>query len=122
MEIAGLSQHVRELASMLRDAKRCQLVLVTLPEPLPDYETRRLLRALKGLKAPLGAVFVNRVLIDGGGRCPRCKLAAQWQAASLASLRRQLQGGELAVAREFDGPIAGAKGLQQFTSKLWRLL
>ena len=52
---------------------RCRVVLVTLPEPLPDYETRRLLRALDELKAPLGAVFVNRVLTDGG-ECSRCKI------------------------------------------------
>jgi arsenite-transporting ATPase len=120
VEIAALSQKVRELASMLRDAKQCRLVLVTLAEPLPDYETRRLLRALNELKAPLGAVFVNRVLIGDGGRCSRCKLAAQWQAASLSSLRRQLRGSEILVAREFDEPIAGAKQLQQFTREIWR--
>ena len=121
VEIAALSQNVRELASMLRDPKRCRMVLVTLPEPLPDYETRRLMRALKELKAPLGAVFVNRVLIDDGGRCPRCKLAAQWQAASLVSLRRQRKGSEIFVATEFDLPVAGAKGLREFTQELWRL-
>ena len=121
VEIAALSQNVRELASMLRDPQRCGVVLVTLPEPLPDYETRRLIRALNELKAPLGAVFVNRVLIDDGGRCARCRLAAQWQAASLASLRRQFHGGYIFVAREFNEPIAGARGLQRFTRELWRL-
>lgn len=121
VEIAALSQNVRELATMLRDAKQCSLVLVTLPEPLPDYETRRLLRALEELKAPLGAVFVNRVLIGDVGRCVRCKRAAEWQSASLANLLRQLKGGEILVAREFAEPIAGAKQLQQFTREIWRL-
>lgn len=119
VEIAALSQNVRELAAMLRDAKRCRLVLVTLAEPLPDYETRRLLHALNELEAPLGAVFVNRVLMDDIGGCARCRLAAQWQVASLASLR--LKGSEVFVAREFGEPIAGAKGLQQFTREIWRL-
>ena len=145
VEIAALSQKVRELAAMLRDGKRCRLMLVTLPEPLPDYETRRLLRALNELKAPLGAVFVNRVMIGyntaggvdaacaagreagatfmlgDGGRCSRCRLAAQWQAASLASLRRQFKGSEILAAKEFDKPIAGAKGLQRLTRELWRV-
>ena len=71
VEIAKLSQRVRELSSILRDSKRCQIVTVTLAEPLPDYETKRLLEALRELKAPLGAVFVNRVLMDGAG-CRRC--------------------------------------------------
>ncbi len=120
VEIATLAQNVRELASILRDGERCRLLVVTLPEPLPDYETRRLLQALRELQAPLGAVFVNRVLVDSG-RCARCTLAAQWQAASLASLRRQVKGAEIFIAREFDTPIAGAKGLQQFTRELWRM-
>jgi arsenite-transporting ATPase len=121
VEIAALSQNVRELAAILRDPERCRLVLVTLPEPLPDYETRRLIRALSDLKAPLGVVFVNRVLMDDGRRCPRCRLAAQWQAASLSRLQGQLKSGEVFVAREADGPIAGAKRLQRFTQELWRL-
>jgi len=120
VEIATLSQNVRELAAILRDETSCRLVVVTLPEPLPDYETRRLLHELRELEAPLGAVFVNRVLTDGG-RCARCKLATRWQAASLAGLRRQIRDADIFVAREFETPIAGAKGLREFTSELWRM-
>ena len=120
VEIATLAQNVRELAAILRDARQCRLLVVTLPEPLPDYETRRLLQALRELQAPLEAVFVNRVLTSNG-RCTRCKLAAQWQAASLASLRRQVRGADIFVAREFDTQIAGARSLRQFTSELWRM-
>ncbi|MGB8887045.1 MAG: ArsA family ATPase [Candidatus Korobacteraceae bacterium] len=120
VEVATLSQNVRQLASILRDKKRCRLVVVTLPEPLPDYETRRLMMELRELKVPLGAVFVNRVLTDGGG-CSRCKLAAEWQAASLASLRRQLRGSEIFIVPEFEAPIAGVRGLQQLTRKVFRL-
>ena len=103
----------------MHDRERCQIVIVTLAEPLPDYETRRLVEALRELKAPLGAVFVNRVLMEGNG-CRRCTLVREWQAASLASLRKQL--GVIYVVGEFEGPIAGAKALRQFTRKLWRVV
>ncbi len=121
VEIAKLSQHVRELSSVLRDEKHCQIMTATLAEPLPDYETGRLLKALRELQAPLGAVFVNRVLMDGAG-CRRCSLAKEWQARSLVSLRRQLRNCEIYVVKEFDGPIAGEKALERFTRKLWRLV
>ncbi len=121
VEMATLSQNVRELTAILRDERRSRLLVVTLPEPLPDYETRRLLSSLRELDAPVGAVFVNRVLVMDGGRCARCGRRADWQAASLASLRRQLKAGEIFVVREFDEPIVGASGLRQFTSELWRL-
>ncbi len=120
VEVATLSQNVRQLASILRDGKRCGMVVVTLPEPLPDYETRRLLHSLAELCASPGAVFVNRVLVDAGN-CTRCKLTTQWQAASLASLRRQFGGREILVTRESNTAIVGAKGLRQFTNKIWRL-
>jgi arsenite-transporting ATPase len=121
VEIAKLSQRVRELSSILRDGKRCQVVTVTLAEPLPDYETRRLLESLGELRVLLGAVFVNRVLMDGKG-CRRCRLVREWQEASLSSLRKQLGGSEVYVVLEASRPIAGAKALEQFTRKLWRLV
>jgi arsenite-transporting ATPase len=121
VEVAKLSQNVRELASILRDAKRSRLVVVTLPEPLPDYETRRLLKALQELDAPVGAVFLNRVLIGDPPTCARCRLTVQWQAASVANMRRQLRGIEVLVAAEFDKTIAGVEGLTRFTHELWRL-
>jgi arsenite-transporting ATPase len=122
VEVASLSQRVRELAAILRDPKRSQLIVVTLPEPLPDYETRRLLKDLSVLEAPVTAVFVNRVLIGSAGRCPRCQLTSRWQAASLSTLQQQIQGIEIFVASEADVPIAGAQMLRRFTSGLWTMM
>ncbi len=121
VEVAKLSQNVHELAAVLRDAKRSQVVIVTLPEPLPDHETRRLLKDLQGLGAPIGAVFLNRVLVGEPQTCARCRLTEQWQAASVASMSRQLRGIEILIAPEFDKTIAGVKALERFTKKLWRL-
>jgi arsenite-transporting ATPase len=121
VEVATLSQHVRELSAILQDRRRSRIVVVTLPEPLPDHETRRLLRDLEGLNAPVGAVFLNRVLMSDAKTCARCRSARQWQAASIASLRQQLRGVEILVAREFDQTIAGADGLKRFTKDIWRL-
>ncbi len=119
VELAKLSQNVREVAAILQDPERSRVVVVTTPEPLPDYETRRLLQDLKALDAPLGAVFVNRVLMEEDG-CRRCQLATEWQAASLASLRKQLPSGAVYVARERSQPIAGSKALKEFTRELWQ--
>ncbi len=121
VEIAKLSQNVRELAAILQDPERSRIVVVTTPEPLPDYETGRLLRDLKKLDAPLGAVFINRVLMEADAKCARCKLAAAWQAASLANLRKHMPDAEILLTREFETPIAGAQALRQFTTELWRI-
>jgi len=121
VEVATLSQNARELAAILRDPKRSSVVVVTLPEPLPNYETQRLLRSLKSLQVPVGALVVNRVLIGNNGRCSRCRLAAEWQAASMGALRKQMGKTEVLVSRELDSPVAGRAALRRFTSELWRM-
>jgi|SRR5208283_5360882 len=120
VEIATLSQNARELSDILRDGKRSSVVVVTLPEPLPNYETHRLLAALKELRAPVSSVVVNRIL-TGNTRCARCKLAAQWQAFSLAKLRREMGKMDVLLVRECNQPIAGARTLRRFTRELWRM-
>lgn len=122
VELATLSQNVREVAGILRDGKRCRVSIVTLPEPLPDYETRRLLTLLRDVDAPLRSVFINRVLTDVSSRCARCHRAAGWQAASIRNIRRQLRGLDIYAIREFDAPVAGMKSLKEFTHELWRLV
>ena len=120
VEVATLSQNVRELANILRDPARSSVIVVTLSEPLPNYETQRLLRALKQLRAPVAAIIVNRVL-DAEQKCPRCKLAAEWQAFSLRNLRRDFRGIDVYLAHEFDAPIAGKAALEVFSRTLWRM-
>jgi arsenite-transporting ATPase len=121
VEVAALSQNVRELSAILRDAKRSSVVVVTLPEPLPTHETRALLVALGKLEAPVQCVFINRVLIRDADRCSRCKLALAWQAAALGTLRQQLRAKDLFVSQEMHESVAGARGLKKFTGKIWRL-
>ena len=121
VEIATVSQNVRELANILRDARRSTVFAVTLPEPLPNYETRRLLRALRSLRAPVRAIFVNRVLPPQTGSCTRCRLQQDWQAFSLSQIRREVGSLQLFVANEFESPIAGERALKRFTQQLHRL-
>lgn len=121
VEVAKRSQQMRDLATLLHDRTQCSVVVVTLPEPLPDYETRRLVHLLDDVDTPVAAVFINRVLVDSSTKCQRCLRSRQWQAFSMASLRRQLRGTEVYVTREFDAPIAGRKALQGFTQEIWRL-
>ena len=121
VEIARLSQSVRAVAELLRDSRRSSVVVVTLPEPLPNYETHRLLRSLRALDAPVRALVINRVLPAERSACERCKRAIQWQAFSLAQLTREARGMDMWIAPEADRPIAGTKPLREFTGELYRL-
>ena len=122
VEIATLGQRARELLARLKDAKEALLAPVMLAEPMPDRETERLLAALDEIGAHAAPLFVNRVLFPGrAGKCRRCERMALWQQATLAAVARRRRGRPLYVVAEFGREIAGKKGLQEFTRKLWRI-
>jgi arsenite/tail-anchored protein-transporting ATPase len=118
VELATVSQQVRELAATLTDQKRSQLWVVMLPEPLPDRETRRLLQALNEMHAPVAGIFVNRVLMEDS-KCPRCSRTRAWQKLTLARIREWKL--PVFVVPEFKQEIAGERGLQRLTKDLWQL-
>jgi len=124
VEIATVSQRVRELAKMLRDRKRSQVWPVMLAEPLPDRETSRLLDAMKELGAGATAIFVNRVIfVEDAGDCPRCTLARSWQMRTLGGIAKRFASGrrKIYVIRNRPFEIAGKKALKEFTQELWQL-
>jgi arsenite-transporting ATPase len=125
VEIATISQRVRELAKMLRDRKRSQVWPVMLAEPLPDRETGRLLDAMKELGADAPAIFVNRlVFAEDAGKCPRCALARAWQLNTLHSIGKRFTVARrnVFIIRNLAHEVAGKKALKGFTQELWQLV
>jgi len=122
VEMATVAQRVRELSAMLKDPKRSQVWPVMLPEPLPDRETGRLLRAMEELQTSSPSLFVNRLILrEDAARCLRCRRARAWQMRTLDRLRKAYRDREIYVARNFPDEIAGARALKAFTKQLWRL-
>jgi arsenite/tail-anchored protein-transporting ATPase len=124
VEVATISQRVRELGKMLRDGKRVQIWPVMLPEPLPDRETARLLEAITELGAEPGAVFVNRVIFaDDADGCKPCTIARAWQQQTVRDIGQRLRKGrrKIFLVRNRPDQIAGRKALSDFTKELWQL-
>ncbi|HEU4413375.1 MAG TPA: TRC40/GET3/ArsA family transport-energizing ATPase [Candidatus Angelobacter sp.] len=121
VDLAGLGQRVRRLLEIMRDPKQSRAWVVMLPEPVPDRQTQRLLSAMDGLGIAVDSMFVNRVLMEPGGRCKHCSRAQQWQMATLQSWRKKYGRLRTYLLREFPGEIAGAAALKKFTSELWEI-
>ena len=103
---------------MLSDARRSQTWVVMLAEPLPDRETRRLIGTLREMNTSIAGVFVNRVLLEARG-CSRCLRRQQWQRLTLSKIR-DLDLPVLVVP-EYSQEIAGKRGLQRLTERVWRV-
>jgi arsenite/tail-anchored protein-transporting ATPase len=120
VEVATIQHKVRELAAVMKDPKRSAVDVVMLPEPLPDRETRRLLRTLSEMGANVQRVFVNRVMMHDTAGCSRCKRARRWQMYTLQKIRSIAQS-DVWVVPEVPGGVAGRSGLTRFTRNIWRL-
>ncbi|HWX53549.1 MAG TPA: ArsA family ATPase [Verrucomicrobiae bacterium] len=120
VELASLGQQVRRLIEIMRNPKRSRVFAVMLPEPVPDQQTERLLKAVRALDLGVDSLFVNRVLAGNPG-CERCEQARQWQQATIEKLAGKYPRYPIYIAREFPGEIAGAAALKRFTGELWRI-
>ncbi|HET7209359.1 MAG TPA: ArsA family ATPase [Terriglobales bacterium] len=121
VKIAELSHRVRELAELLAATERAQISLVMLPEPLPDRETERLIAELAHQRLPVTRIFVNRVVLQEQGSCPRCNRVRQWQRETLARIKQRYSDLELLVIRNFPEEITGKSGFRSLTGEIWRL-
>lgn len=125
VQIATLSQRVRELAGMLksREAGGSHVIPVMLAEPLPDRETVRLLDSLEDMGISTPELFVNRVLFAQDVRnCRRCQLARTWQLATVSSIRRQYREKNIYLVRNRAREIAGTSELKSFIRELWQIV
>jgi len=120
VEIAAISQRVRELASRLRDKKSSEFYVVMLAEPLPGRETLRLINSLQQLSAPVAGIIVNRVLISQQS-CSRCRITQQFQVESLNKIIKQFRTMPLMFVSESAKTPAGRRGLERLTKSMWRL-
>jgi arsenite-transporting ATPase len=121
VEVAQLGARIRELLKRVQDGNESRAYAVMLAEPVPDAETRRLLAALKEVPISVGALFVNRVLIEPDASCKRCTTASRWQHAMLARLEKAKLAEKVFVVPEFETEVSGKEALAEFTQSLWRL-
>ncbi len=119
VEVATIQHKVRELATVMKDRRRSAVDVVMLAEPLPDRETRRLLRTLRAMGAAVERVFVNRVHLQARAGCARCSRARRWQMHTIRHLN--LGGAEVVIVPEVAGGVAGKHALERFTRQLWRM-
>jgi arsenite-transporting ATPase len=122
VEVAMISQKVRELLALMAARKQTEVSVVMLAEPMPDRETRRLVSELHALNLSPTNLFVNRLLLEEDAKgCRRCDGLRRWQQATLAGLGARFPATPVYLVRNFQRPVAGEKGLARLTEDLWRL-
>jgi anion-transporting ArsA/GET3 family ATPase len=87
-ELVTVSREIRELQTLLRDARDTRFIVVTRAAEVPLAETDRLLVRLRRLHLATPAVIVNAMTLAPGA-CPRCRATASAERRLLAGLARR---------------------------------
>ncbi|HTK27948.1 MAG TPA: TRC40/GET3/ArsA family transport-energizing ATPase [Vicinamibacterales bacterium] len=119
--LVALSQAVRRLSTLMRDAGEARALIVTRPAELPRREALRLIEQLRSLGLAVGAVVLNAVA--AGGRCPICAGGDAARRASLRALRGACGGrGDCVIIQAplVAPPPRGAAALERWGGRWFR--
>jgi arsenite-transporting ATPase len=122
-DLLDVARELRELTSLLHDAARTRVVAVTRPAALPRLETARLLRGLRRLDIPVGAVVVNALTPPGCARCRRAVARERDELTALEAAARSAAGDRCAMisAPVESPPPGGVEGLRDWLRRWqWR--
>jgi arsenite-transporting ATPase len=86
-DLVNSSRRVRELQQLLGDRSKTRFVVVTRAAAVPRAETERLLRTLRSMSLPAGAVIVNARTLSPGV-CRWCRAVSADEERESAALAR----------------------------------
>jgi arsenite-transporting ATPase len=116
--VAEIEAEARDLAAMLRDPTRSELVWVMLPEALSVAESRDAVAALAEQGIAVREIVVNRVLIGDLGDCPVCWARRASQAEAIAEIRGAFRGIPLRFLEEVEREPRGKTALRRLGAEL----
>ena len=105
----------------MRNPDQVSMAVVMLPEPVPDAETRRLIKAIEQLDLKVQTLFINRVQVKDAKTCAMCHRRREWQLATLSKMRLPRTVKEVYVAAEHPAEVSGVAALRSFTKSLWQM-
>jgi len=119
-ELVEISKSIRELQTLMRDARRTRFIVVTRAAEVPRFETARLLARLRRMHLSTPAIVVNAMTLSPG-RCARCRATAAAERVEAAALRRLCRGRCAIIEAPLAAPPPrGAAALDRWARR-WRI-
>ena len=111
-------ERMAEVRDLIKDSDRTRFVLVTIPEAMSVFETRRTMQQLKDNNIPVGVIIANMIQPDSD-TCDYCKLRHQIHARELSNLEALV--GSIPLARVASKPtvVRGPDALAVLGNDLW---
>jgi arsenite-transporting ATPase len=118
--VEEIAEHSRRLGALLRDADRCRVTWLLLPEALSVEEARDGVRALDAAGMAVAELVVNRVEPRPSRGCATCAARACAEREALAAIARSFEGRALRLIPRCEREPRGAADLRAIARALGR--
>ena len=111
-------ERMAAVRDLIKDSNRTRFALVTIPEAMSVYETRRTMDQLKDNGIPVGVVIANMIQPDSEA-CDHCKLRHQIHHSELQSLKELAGDVPLKRVDSKATVVRGPDALARLGRELW---
>lgn len=128
-----MKKTVKHIEQLLKDGRRCEFVVVTIPESMVVAETERLVRSLKTYGVAVRQLVINQVVEPGlgaysaeakplaakAGLCGFCRARRKAQQVWIDRLHDRFRNLRATVMAAVPGEVQGLAALNDFKNKLF---
>ena len=111
-------ERMAEVRELIKNSERTRFALVTIPEAMSVFETRRTMQQLSDNNIPVGVVIANMIQPDSE-TCDHCKLRHQIHARELSSLSELVGPIPLIKVDSKSTVVRGPQALGGLGRELW---
>jgi len=112
-----MKKTVKRIKNLLKDAQRCEFVVVTIPEYMAMAETERLINSLKSYGITMRQLVINNVLEPG--KCGFCRTRRKVQQKWIDAMADRFRDLRATLMDASAGEVQGLAALMEFKNKLF---
>ncbi|MBC8234050.1 ArsA family ATPase [bacterium] len=109
-----MKKTINRVHALLKDASRCEFVVVTIPESMAIRETERLVASLTKLKIPIKHLIINNVATSEHKDCPFCSARWRSQQQHIQEIHDLFSAFEILEIIQRPHPVRGMELLKEF--------
>jgi len=117
--LVEMKKTVTRIHSLFRDSKRCEFIVVAIPEDMAVLETERMITDLNGRGIRVRQLVINNVL-PRNDQCEFCKEKRAWQDTHIDYLKHRMGNIRVTVSQLRPREVKGIGALGEFEELLFQ--
>ncbi len=112
-----MRQDIKRVRLALTDSQKTMFTVITMPEAMSVYETRRFMKMLQNNNIPVGNIMINRVLPTN--KCDYCTERRKQQQKYVKELKEEFSSYNVKEIPQFPQEIRGEKDLLTLSKAMY---